>query len=96
MNMAASQALGVFHFSTTSFASNNIVIFEKDLQNSSNIVLNFGNQTIDRDKQIVFKTMANIFNEEKEVQLFVSQTRGFRLDIEAPFFSAQFPLKLAL
>jgi len=68
LNIQKGQALGVFHFSTTSFAANNIVIFEKDLQNSSNIVLSFGNQTnLDKEKQVVFKVAANIFNEENEI-----------------------------
>jgi hypothetical protein len=39
MNIIDGVLVGVFHFSTVSFAESNIIIFEEDLQNSNNIIL---------------------------------------------------------
>lgn len=39
MNILDNVLVGVFHFSTVSFAEGNIIIFEEDLENSNNILL---------------------------------------------------------
>jgi hypothetical protein len=39
MNIIDGVLVGVFHFSTVSFAESNIIIFEEDLLNSNNIIL---------------------------------------------------------
>lgn len=42
MNIQEESLLGVYHFSTASLASGNIVLFEENLENSNNIVIRVG------------------------------------------------------
>jgi len=39
MNIIDGNLVGVFHFSTVTFAESNIIIFENSVENSNNIIL---------------------------------------------------------